>query len=154
MRLLFQIRTFKVWKGWEYPAPHFYHIPAFSHFSKSPPQPSHWSLHRQSISPLHISPPCLPGLTSVYGQCTVTVCQLVTECRPASGGLGPAYKTTYWLQGNYSHCVIEKEKSVSVCVVTTSLTNCTMYPNTAHYKCDSYCSVINHGLEWLRRMRG
>lgn len=75
----------------------------------------HSSLQLQFVLHSKLSPPCLPDLASVYGQCMVTVCQLVTECRPASEGLGPAYKTTHWLQGDYSHCVREREKAVSVC---------------------------------------
>lgn len=44
----------------------------------------------------HTHPPSsqLPGPASVYCQCMVTMCRLVTECRPASEGLGPAYRTT------------------------------------------------------------
>lgn len=72
----------------------------------------------QHVPPL-LALSSLPALVSVYGQCTVTQCQLVTECRPASEGLGPAYKTTHWLCEN-------------VCGVTTSLTNCTMYTNMPH----------------------
>lgn len=56
----------------------------------------------------------LSGLVSVYGQCKVTVCRRVTECRPASEGLGPAYRTTHWLQGSYSHRVRGKEKGMCV----------------------------------------
>lgn len=112
---------------------HLYHVPAFSHLSENHVNPDLNSF--SAASPVHpafllhsqLSPLCLPALVSVYGQCTVTSCQLVTECRPASEGLGPAYKTTHWLQGGYSQSLCER-----VCGVTTSLTNCTMYANTPH----------------------
>lgn len=107
----------KSWKTWEYPGPHLYHIPAFSHFSKN-----------------HLPPRRLTGPASVYDQHTVTVCRLVTEYRPASEGLWPAWKTTRRLQGDSSRCLESKWEGVSMCacVVTISQTNCTMYANMAH----------------------
>lgn len=153
MRLPFQIRTSKVWKGREYPAPHFYHVTVFSHFSITPPLwLSHRSLHRQSSSPLFLPIPSLPAWPS---QCLLPVYSYsVSASDKVQVCFWRLRSSSYWLQGNYSCCVREKEKAVRVCVVTTALTNCTTYANTPHYKCDSYCSVINHGLEWLKSIEG
>lgn len=85
-KLLLQIRNFKAWKTWEYPGPH-YHILAFSQFSLS-------FSHARARTHTHPPSSRLPGPASVYCQCMVTMCRLVTECRPASEGLGPAYRTT------------------------------------------------------------
>jgi len=102
----------KAWKTWGYPGvPHGHRnmSPSFTCLftikntiiihslpvlPRSGPFPHSTSLFR----------PCWPGLVSGYGQCTVTVCRRVTECRPASEGLGPAYKTTHGLQGGYNPC--------------------------------------------------
>lgn len=70
-RLLFQIRNFKAQKRWEYPGPHLYHIPAFSHSSKSQP-PTLPLLTSLSISAPLLALPSLPAwpsqcLRPVYG---------------------------------------------------------------------------------------